>query len=210
MNRKLKALGLALVAVAAMTALSAAPASAVWHGEKTGTVKGINIEGEEVFTTNAGNVKCEISEYNGTTTATTPGAVKVKPTYKNCQAFGFIGTPIDVGTCEYEFTTPVKTTSTVHIVNCATPLRVTAFNCEITVGNQGPLSHITWTQGGVPSPPNIHDLIAHVTITGIKYTQHSKSFPGCTNGTFTNGTYTGTNTVRAYDSLGNQVPITVT
>jgi hypothetical protein len=205
MNRKLKTLGLALVAVLAVAAMATATAGAEWHVHETGTVKGINV-GEEVFTTNAGNVKCEVSEYNGSVASTTPGAIRFKPTYKNCTAFGFVNTPIDVGTCEKEITTPVNTTSTYHWVNCATPIRITAFNCEVTIGNQGPLSHITWTQINGP-PPHIQ---GHTTTTGVKYTQHSKSFPGCTNGTFTNGTNTGTITVKAFNLSTGQVGFTVT
>jgi hypothetical protein len=206
MNAKLKSLGLSLIAVFALTAMWAATASAEWHVHESGTIKAINV-GEETFTLNAGTWKCEVSEYNGSIASTTPGAIKVKATYKGCTAFGFMNIPIDVGTCETEITTPVGTTSTYNIVNCgATPMRVTAFNCEITIGNQGPLSHVTWTQ--IPGPPA--HLQAHITVTGIKYTQHSKSFPGCTNGTFSNGTYTGTNEVRTFNAVGKQVGFTVT
>jgi hypothetical protein len=207
MNRKFKALGLALIAVFAMTALSAATASAEqWHAGAHGTVKGINV-GEETFTTNAGTVKCKVAEYNGTVASTTVSNQSVKPTYKECTAFGFVNTTIDVGSCEYEFTTPIKTTSTIHIKNCATPIRVTAFNCEVTVGNQNNLAHIQWHQiaGSIP-----HAIQGTVTASGITYTQHSKSFPGCTNGTFSNGTYTGTNQVKAFTTAGVQTSLTVT
>jgi hypothetical protein len=206
MKSKLKVFGLALAAALAVAAMSAATSGAEWHVHETGKIQALNV-GEEVFTMNAGTVKCEVSEFNGSVGSTTPGAIIGRTTYKNCTAFGFVNTPIDVGSCEYEFTTPVATTSTGHIVNCGvTPMRITAFNCEITIGNQGPLSHVTWTQ--VAGPPA--HLQGHTTTTGTKYTQHSKSFPGCTNGTFTNGTYTGTFTAKAFNGVGKQVGITVT
>jgi hypothetical protein len=208
MNRKLKAVSLALIAVFAMAAISATTASAEeFHaGEAPGTVKGVNV-GEEVFTTEAGTVTCKIAEYNGSFSTTTVKTQKVHPTYKECTAFGFIETPIDVPTsCNYEFTEPVSKVGKVNIVGCTEPITVTASNCWVTIGNQNGLSSVTYTTG--ESKP-VHDLLLHISITGITYTQHSKLFPGCKSGTFTNGKYTGTNTVRAYNAEGVQVPLTV-
>jgi hypothetical protein len=216
MNRKLKAFGLVLVAVFAMSALSAATASAeLFHAGEHGTVIGENV-GEEVFTTNAGTVKCKTAKYTGTSTTNTPGSQIVTPQYSSCTAFGFVNTTIDVGTCQYRFNTPVNTTSTVDIINCgANGVVVTAFNCEVTIPNQSGLSHVVWENVAGTSP---HHIRANVTISGITYIQHSKSFPGCntagTNGTptslFHDGTYHGTNTVKAFNTKGVQVPLTVT
>jgi len=44
-------------------------------------------------------------------------------------------------------------------------------------------------------------------VSGIKYTQDSKSFPGCTNGTFTNGTFVGEGLARGQNTTGEQVGI---
>ena len=216
MNRKLKALGLALVAVFALSAMSAATASAeLFHAGAHGTVVGTNV-GEEVFTTTAGTVKCKSATYTGTSATNTPGSQTVKPVYKECTAFGFVNTVIDPGTCEYRFNTPVNTTSTVDIINCgANGVVVTAFNCEVTIPNQTGLSHVVFSNVAGSSPEHIQ---ANVTISGITYIQHSKSFPGCneagTNGVKTSlhheGTYHGTNTIKAFNTAGTQVNLTVT
>jgi hypothetical protein len=208
MNRKLKALGLALVVVFAMTALSAATASGEqFHAGAHGTVQGLNV-GEETVTVNAGTWKCKVNEFNGTIATSTPGSLTVKPTHKECTVFGFVNMAIDVGTCEYRFNTPVNTTSTVDIINCgATPITVTGFNCWITFGNQSGLGHVIWSNQVGPVP---HDVHATLTISGTAYTQHSKSFPGCTNGTFSNGKVDGTTTWRAFNTLKSQAPLTVT
>ena len=216
MNRKLKALGLALVAVFALSAMSAATASAeLFHAGAHGTVIGQNV-GEEEFTTAAGTVKCKSATYTGTSATSTPGSQIVTPAYKECTAFGFVNTTIDVGTCQYRFNTPVGTTSTIDIINCgANGVVVTAFNCEVTVPNQNGLSHVTWENVGGSSP---HHIRANVTISGITYIQHSKSFPGCstagTNGVATslyhNGTVHGTATAKAFNTSGIQVSLTVT
>jgi len=208
MNRKLKTLGLALVAVLAMAAISAASASAAleeFHaGSASGSVKGINV-GEETFTVTAGTVRCKVAEYNGTFSASTVKTQVVKPTYKECTAFGFVETPIDVNGCEYRFNQPNSGVGTVDIINCTKPLEVTAFNCTVTVGNQTGLTSVTYTN--VAGSPD--DLLIHTNITNIKYTQDPKNFPQCTSATHTNGTYTGTNTVRAFNGSGTQVTLTL-
>jgi hypothetical protein len=207
MKRKLEILGLALFTVCAMAALSAPTAGAEqWHiGGASGTVQDTN-EGESTYTINAGTAKCKTIEFNGSYAASTVSSQTVKPTYKECTAFGFINTPIDVGTCEFRFNTPVGTTSTMDIINCgATPITITSFNCWVTIGNQNGLGHIVWTN--VPGTPD--HVLAHFTISGTTYTQHSKSFPGCTNGTFSNGTVVGTTTYKAFVA-GSQVNLTVT
>jgi len=209
MSRKLKALGLALIAVFAMAAISAATASAeeLFHSsEAHSIIRGTQVA-EDTFTVNAGTVKCKKATYNGTSSATTVKEQRVKPTYSECTAFGFVNTTIDVpSSCEYLFTQPVAKVGKVDIVGCLEPITVTGFNCWVTVGNQNNLGSITYTTG---ESLKAHDLLIHVSLTGITYTQHSKSFPGCTAGTFTNGTYTGTSTVEALNTAGEPIPLTL-
>jgi hypothetical protein len=68
------------------------------------------------------------------------------------------------------------------------------------------LAGITWHNTGSGSGRFVDFAI---NIKGIKYTQHSKSFPGCANGTFTNGTYVGGGHVKGTNSLGSQVGVWV-
>jgi hypothetical protein len=50
-------------------------------------------------------------------------------------------------------------------------------------------------------------VTATANLSGIKYTQESKSFPGCANGTFTNGTHKGSATVVGTNTTGEAVGI---
>jgi hypothetical protein len=43
--------------------------------------------------------------------------------------------------------------------------------------------------------------------SGLSYTQESKSFPGCTNGSFTNGTWVGESELKGFNSSNEQVGI---
>ncbi|HEX7278555.1 MAG TPA: hypothetical protein VF255_02920 [Solirubrobacterales bacterium] len=217
MNRKLKALGLALVAVFAMSALSAASASAVeFHSSVAHTeLRGEQHAGEDTFTVNAGTVRCSHATYTGTETSATATTQSVTPAYTGCKAFGFVNTTIDTNGCSYRFD---SNGNNVDIICPGNPITVTAFNCWVTVGSQENLGTVTYTNVAGQTTKNekeevigVHedDVTVDVNITGIKYTQHSKSFPGCTNGTFTNGTYTGSATVRGFNTAGEQVDIWV-
>lgn len=193
MNRKLKLVGFAVAAMMLAMAVSASAAFAGdFHSEKTSTtLKGSQI-GEDVFTVNAGTVKCTEATYAGTSssTSTTETATKLTPTYSGCTAFGFVSTAIDVNGCQYEFS---GDNTNVNIVNCSTGIVVTAFNCWVTVKNQSNLASVTYANKGTGSS---RDIESTVNLSGITYTQTSKSFPGCTGGTFTNGTYKGAATVQ--------------
>jgi len=161
------------------------------HSEGTDTtLKGSQV-GEDVFTVNAGTVKCTEATYAGTTGATTTETTqKLTPTYSGCTAFGFVSTAIDTNGCQYEFS---GDNESVNIVNCSTGIVVTAFNCWVTVKNQTPTGTVSYTNTGTGTG---RDIDATVNLTAVTYTQTSKSFPGCTAGTFTNGTYKGAATVQ--------------
>jgi hypothetical protein len=215
MTRKLKTLGLALIAVFAMSAVASATASAVgpeFHsGATSGTVKGTNV-GEETFTVTAGTVKCSSATYTGTYSASTVTSQIVTPAYSGCVAFGFVNTPIDVNGCQFRFNQPTEPSkgdyvSTVDIINCTKPMEVTAANCTVTIGNQAGLSGVTWDNVTTATPSH---LTATTNISGIKYTQDPKGeFLPCNSSTDTNGTYVGTNTVKAFNGSGTQVSLSV-
>jgi hypothetical protein len=193
MNRKLKLVGFAVAAMMLAMAVSASAAFAGdFHSEKTDTTLTGSQIGEDVFTVNAGTVRCTEATYSGTssTTSTTETTTKLTPKYSGCTAFGFVSTTIDVNGCQYEFS---GDNTNVNIVNCSTGIVVTAFNCWVTVKNQNNLASVTYTNVGAGSS---RDIESAVSLSGITYTQTSKSFPGCTNGTDTNGTYSGKATVQ--------------
>jgi hypothetical protein len=215
MNRKLKALGLSLVAVFALSAMMAVAASAAeFKSEVSHTSLSGSQLGTDVFTTNAGTVKCNEATYAGTSAEQNSTKASVTPTYTECTAFGFVNTKIDTNGCEYQFTT--GSPNSVHIVCPAgQSIVVTAFNCEVTVPAQTISGGITFDNEG---SGKTMDVRVTVSLTGITYIQHSKSFPGCkTEGTagagatslFHDGTYTGEATVTATNTAGEHVSITV-
>jgi hypothetical protein len=203
MNRKLKALGLALAAVMAMAAFASSASAAEFHSEVAHTqITGSQI-GTDVFTVNAGTVKCTEATYSGTqTTGVTATEVSVVPAYSGCTAFGFVSTPIDVNGCKYQFTPNAN--PYLHIICSGSPITVTAFNCYVKVASQTVNSGVTYTNTGAGTA---RDVDVKVSLSGLTYSQESKSFPGCSNGTFTNGTYTGEATVKGANTAGTQVGI---
>ena len=218
MNRKLKVLGLALVAVFALTAISASSASAAQFtaGSTTGTVTATQI-GSHAFVVNAGTVKCTETSATGTYLSASVVEQTVSPTYNGCTAFGFVNTKIDVNGCTYTLSAAAPTAETGSVViGCpaGASIVVTAFNCEVTVPAQTVATGVTYHN--IAGPPD--DLLMTLNLKGMTYIQHSKSFPGCsttgTNGVATSlhheGTYVSTGTtVRAFDTTGKQVNLTV-
>jgi len=205
MTRKLKALGLAFVAVLAFGALSATAASAAsFHSEVEHTI----IDGaqpvaeDDVFTVNAGTVKCTSATYTGTQSTATNETVTVTPSYSGCTAFGFVNAPIDVNGCTYTF----NAANDDLIITCpeGKTITVTAFNCHVDVGSQTIGTGISYHNGG---SGKTRDVTATANLSGLTYTQTSKTFPGCTNGTFTNGTYKGSGTVTGTNTAGEQIGI---
>jgi hypothetical protein len=215
MNRKLKGLGLMFVALLALAGFSSSAMATEFHSETAHTIiKGEQPEGSnDVFTVNAGKVTCTSATYAGTTSAVTTPEVTVTPTYTGCTAFGFVNTTIDVpggnvaaganGGCDYRFT-PSTASSQLHIIcGAGEVINVTAFNCWVTIGSQT-TGGITYTNSGAGTA---RDVTVNANISGIVYTQHSKSFPGCSNGTFSNGTYVGKGTVKGQTTTGAAVGI---
>lgn len=190
MNRKLA--GLTAVAVLAMAVLAPAAFAGTFHSEKTDTTLTGSQIGEDVVTFNSGTWKCTEVTYAGTTssTATTETTLKLTPHFGGCTAFGFVNIPIDVNGCQYEFS---GDNTSFSIVNCGTGIVVTGFNCWVTIKGQSNLTSVSYTSEGNGST---RDIQIGLSLSGIAYSQTSKSFPGCTNGTFTNGTYKGAATVQ--------------
>lgn len=187
MTRKLKTLGVALIAVFALTAVMASAASAVNYTASkyptTGT--GTSLKGNDVFTTEGGTVKCA-SHFEGTLTEA-KNSMTVKATYTDCEAFGFLSATVDMGSCDYLFTEPNASNNAVADVQCTDstkPIRVVASTCEATIGAQTTTGHTNITN----SAPNVS---VRATVGGIKYTVTKDGFLCPFNGTGakTGGTY---------------------
>jgi hypothetical protein len=205
MNRKLKALGLALAAVMALAAFAGSASAAEFHSEVAHTEISGSQVGSAVFTTNAGTVKCTEATYSGTqTTGVTSTEVTVTPKYGGCTAFGFIGATIDVNGCPKRFT--ANASPFLHLICFEKSIEITTPTCTVTVGAQTIGLGLTYTNEGAGTT---RDIRVKASVSGLTYTQHNKSFPNCTGGagTFTNGTYTGEETVKGANTAGTQVGI---
>jgi long-subunit fatty acid transport protein len=191
MTRNFKALGLALVAAFAMSAVVASAASAAeFHAEKAPvTLTGSQHAGEDVFTTDAGTVSCEEATYTGSQATVTALTASATPKYSGCHATFGLNTTVDVNECKYIFN---ANTGKVDI-SCPAGkvIAVTAPGCEITVGSQTGLSSATFTNVGAGTT---REITIDVALSGIKYEEHNKGFfPTCKANTVakSNGTYKG-------------------
>lgn len=203
MIRKFKSLGLALVAVLAMSAVVASAAQAAPLFTSTAypaTATGTNTAGNETFTTAGGTVQCD-SHFligkvgGGDIPEGGANQVTVTPNYENCVAFGFLNAPIHENGCDYVFTATKKVNVTTyeHHVKLVCPqgspgIQITASTCEVDItppGNES-LTTVTTTNlanGTVTVVPNVGNITANVTKDGI-----GCPFPGTGH---TLGTYHG-------------------
>jgi len=178
MIRSLKSLGLALVAVLAMSAVvaSAAQATPQYTGSAypvNGT--GTNAVGNETFTTPGGTVQCD-SHFSGSL-AEPSSTLTVTPKYTNCKAFSFLNATVDMMGCDYLFHAGAslgegKYSHTVDVV-CEEgegPITITAGTCKADVSSQSGLGTVTTTNlgdGTVTVQPNVSEITLNVTEDGF-------------------------------------------
>jgi hypothetical protein len=183
MIRYLKVLGLALIAVFAMSAAAASSASAVVdrftciEQEKCD----VTAEGTHTFGTKGSTltVTCTTEKYTGTLTNGVAGATSLQftPTYDNCTALGG-ATTINVNGCTYDLTghttthnkttTGTETDAPVHIT-CpgANKIEIKAPMCTISIGAQNGLHGAVYDKQG--SGPT-QDIKMTTTVDDISYT----------------------------------------
>jgi hypothetical protein len=119
--------------------------------------------GNDVFTTEGGNVQCN-SHFHATLGAAS-NDLTVEPTYTGCQAFGFL--EATVTGCRYTFTAVSTTSANVDVVS---PCTVKAGTCHITVHSQGPRSGITLTNnpaGDISVKADLSNLTTTVITDGF-------------------------------------------
>lgn len=187
-----------MAAVLAMAA--SASAAEEFHSEAAHTIlAGEQSEGtDEVWTFNAGTVTCKTTTYSGTTSVVTTGEVRLTPTFGECTAFGFVSTSVHPDNCA--LTVGYKGAT----IQLTCGLIVTAFNCFVRVGAQILKKVGSWINKGVGT---LRRWVNSWEITGVTYTQESRSFPGCSSGTFTNGTWRGAAEVRGANTTGASLGI---
>lgn len=113
MNHNLKALGLAVVAVLAMSSVVASAA----QGEATEakftaatyptTFEGTNTAGSEVLATEGGKMECAV-KVSGTVTEASQ-TFELHPTYTGCKSFGFLSATVNTEGCNYLYHITTRT-----------------------------------------------------------------------------------------------------
>jgi hypothetical protein len=177
MSRNLKVLGLALVAVLAMSVMVASAASASQYTGSayptTGT--GSNTAGKETFTTPGGTVQCD-SHFVGTLAAAS-STLTVTPTYTKCVAFGFLNATVNFNGCDYLFHAGASKGGGVYDnsadIVCPAgkgPVTITAGTCVVDVPAQTNLKNVKTTNlagGTVTVEPNVTGITMNVTTDGF-------------------------------------------
>jgi hypothetical protein len=207
MIRNYKAFGLAILAMAALGALTAQAASAsplTVPSAKT-FFTGDQDEGIQEFESSS-VVKCTSAVFSASATGPSVNELSITPVYNSCTAFGFATAHVKVNGCTYLFTTPTRIKadevtwhpSAIHIV-CPSEKQIevtpTSFGvsvCTQKIGAQTPTSgHIVGTNKTEKSPK---DVTLDITLEGIHYTGTG----GACGTSGTTAKYRGSSTVRGY------------
>jgi len=209
MIRKFKALGLAVVAVLAMSAFAASAAQAV-PVATTSAGPSVSVHGTgenigEKFTVDGVTTECKTSHYTGTATNGSD-TFELTPTYTNCT---LAGTELVVHVthegCKFHFTLTERVTTIyrahVKIVCNPGPIRIhaTGVSCEATVGAAENENLTT-----VDITNDATDITIKPTVTGITATVTKDGFlcPFSSVGHKTGGTYTTTGYITGTASSG--------
>jgi hypothetical protein len=211
MINKIKALGLAMVAVFAMSAVAASAASA--H-EFTSSVDNTTLMGEattpQVFNTTVGELECSavsLDEANSTIEGTTAETVTARPEYSGCVKAG-TSTKIypEFGECGYVFTS--ETTEELAEVEIECPnegeeveIKATGFKLGCVNVPPQPVTGVHYIDATTGTGTGDIDVVANVS--GIEYNEKGV----CGSGHGEEGTYTGTVTVQGTDANENLIEI---
>ena len=205
MMRNLKALGLALVAVFAMSALAASGASAASFtaGEADTTISGVQ-KTTHVFAVTGVETSCKKVSFSGTSSSVVQASITITPKYEECTAESIIGTinvtvtGFGAGECDYR----INASGTADL-ECASGKEVTvdASTCTIHVPAQTGLSKLKFTNEGSGSSADVRVDVELEKIT----TNHTDGF-GCpltSGGESATGTLNGDTTVTGSGAGGS-------
>jgi hypothetical protein len=172
MIRNIKVLGLALVAVLAMSVVAVGSASAA---EFTASAYPVEGEGGQTtphkLTIQGSAVECSTATFRGSLSAAST-ELDITPVYEGCKAFGFLNMTVNTNGCTYKFTAGTGSgdnyTGGVHIVCPAgKSITVVAATCTVHIPPQTPTVNtidfknetgsgdvlVTWKVEGLHSNP---------------------------------------------------------
>jgi len=199
MIRNLKALGLALVAVFALSALAASVSSAdtftsatsttILTGETDGASETIIKSQPE----GGANLKCKHASYAGTQSGTAVTSVRVHPKYSECEIEGIGAATFDTQGCDYLLTGTTTNEDATTKIECTTgsEILMTSSLCVLHFGSQEPLGGVHYTNLAT-SPTTV---TVTTTVTGVHFTKTAGPggnfcflVPGGTEGVFSDKT----------------------
>ena len=204
MIRNLKTLGLAVMAMFALTAVAASAAQAIeFHSEIENTTITASTEAgsNSVFDAAGASISCASGTFTGSQVAKTSPTLTVTPAYSGCTFLEVLNVPVNMNGCQYTFSANGEVAVTGE--SC-TAITFEAKLCKVEVGKQGNLKEVTYTNAGTGTG---RDVTVTPHVTGITYTS-SGLCPK--NGTFSDGNYTSGNaTAKGENSKGVQVGVWV-
>jgi hypothetical protein len=203
MNGKIKGLGLVLVAVLAVGAVSVAAASAAEFHSEVETTFGVGQQVTAgVYTTAAGTIKCKEISGTGVMTGKAANSITIAPSISGCTAFGQAAV-WSMNGCEYVATS----SGTEHIVCPAGKevlITVASGNCSIGTPSQSGTA--TYTNQGSGST---RDVLVTSTASGLTYVVYGPGTICGTLGKHTDGSVTGTITVKGYSNVAHTIQVGV-
>ena len=209
------AMAMALIAFAGAGTASAsefqspgagAGVATTWNGERTGSnhkfILGPDQYSADIFS-------CSTASISGQMTGPNAPDITVAPSFGGC-TWNQGGLPMSLTTngCKYRLRpgagTENETVGTLDIVGCEKPITFNGYGCKIEIGNQNGLGTVTYKNVEIEK---VWTVQATASLSGITYTRQGAGSCVAKDGTFSNGTYTGTWTVTG--NRAGKVPVKV-
>ncbi len=197
---KLKSLGLALVAMLALSAVIASAASATNFTASSYPTAATaeSALGNDVFKTEGGSWECK-THYAAAALSAPSETLTVTPTWTSCKSFGFLSATVNTNGCDLVFHV-----SGAMDYQCPSGKAITIVSgtCEISIGAQKGLQKVDFANSA-------GKISAQFTVTGISYTVLKDGF-GCPfggTGLKTGATYTQSNPITYASTNGATLDI---
>lgn len=199
MTCKLKVLGLALVAVLAMSAVTASAASAEskkFTAAKYPTTLTASQTNKHVFEIGEFKVTCSVAKGSGELTAASETAT-LAPTYEKCESLGFAA-EVKTNGCDYRLHAP-PVGSEEGSVDVVCPegkkIEISVATCTISIAAQVELKHVYIANTAT-------DIDIHETLTSVHATVVKDSFLcPLENSTVATAKYTGDTTLQGSSAI---------
>ncbi len=216
MSSRLKTLGLGLLGTMAVSAVVVINASAEVTGHFVVDGTHAIVVGSEGGAHNTkfaaegltGSIECLEDSYNGVIGAQTVAGFTITPTHKTCRTEGSAthNVTITMNGCTYTFKATEKTHATFwFLCNEGKPIEIHHPNCTIKIPGQ---SNLGWVSYSTVVENGKHALTVNFTVENIAL-QYEAGI--CTFlGTNHKGSLKGSITLKATDTAGNPVNVTVT